>query len=289
MKNDRQISAALRAFDFELGQITRAINETGIFYAIDNLSGPVLDLLAFGLHMDFYDLAHDLETKREFIKNSLKLHMKKGTQAAIIDALKLIGVDAKFIHWKDFGGQPYTFKIEAKITGDFYRTAGQDKIMSSILRVIEDTKSARSQLAGLDTQLNFSENLNFFSGVAALFTGNEKILFARRNENLNAKIFAGFGAWRCIDEIIRPRGAKEIHTKSFTAMLSCEIYSQSVGISLKIMQELLSQFENRIFARLEELERKIDLNAQIQNQAISDGLRNIEKLLEWKGDDEELS
>lgn len=289
LKNDRLISAAISSIDEQLRQITTGLSEIGIFYAIDNLSGPALDLLAFSLHVDFYDLAHDETSKRNFIKSSVISHMKKGTSAAIIDALKLIGVDAKFIHWKDFDGQPYTFKIDAKITGDFYRTAGREKIITSILRAVEESKAARSFLVGLDTELSFSEKSQLYHGVLPFLSGHERILLSPQKVLGNATIFTGTAAGLFIDESIRPRGSRELHFEIFSGVVSYQSHSVSIGVSLKIMQELLAQFEKRIFERLDALEQKINNNASQQNKAISDGLAKIESLLLWKGDDEEIS
>lgn len=289
LKNDQKIKAITSALDYQLKQITTAISETGIFYAIDNLSGSVLDLLAFSLHVDFYELAHNDETKRNFIKSSIISHMKKGTSAAIIDALKLIGVDAKFIHWKDFDGKPYTFKIDANITGDFYRTAGREKIISSILTAIEESKSARSLLVGLSTKLSFCENSLSHIGLASFLSGQEKIFLSPQKDLDNATIFTGIAAGVFAREILRPCGGKEIHLKTFVGFVPHQSHSLTIGVSLKIMQELLTQFEKRIFSRLDALEKQINDNISIQNKNISDGLSKIESLLLWKGDDEELS
>ena len=83
---DENISALISAIDPQLQQLSYASLEPLIMARIDELPENVLDLLAWQLHADFYDLAGTLSMKREAVKSSILWHMHKGTEWAILEA-----------------------------------------------------------------------------------------------------------------------------------------------------------------------------------------------------------
>ena len=155
---DSEVSSLITALDPELQEVSRASLEPLILARIDELPEQVIDLLAWQLHTDFYDLAGTLSMKRQAVKSSILWHMHKGTQWAVLEALRQIDISAEFVHWHDSGDEPYTFKLKTIVTGDFYRTQGRDKLIASIRRAVDESKAARSYLAGLDTRMEFRED-----------------------------------------------------------------------------------------------------------------------------------
>lgn len=163
--SDPDVKAIAKSLDPQLAQISQAAVETIILPRIDELPEQTLDLLAWQMHVDFYDLAYSLDIKRRAVKGSILWHMKKGTVAGIIEALNLIDIDAKFIHWKDLpDGQPYTFNITAIVAGDFYRTRGKDRLASSIRRAVWEAKAERSYMAKLDIHIEPKESMRLYTG-----------------------------------------------------------------------------------------------------------------------------
>lgn len=59
------------------------------------LSTPILELLAWGMHVDFRDVATDDRTLANFILDSIPWHRVKGTPAAVRRALAAYGIEAK--------------------------------------------------------------------------------------------------------------------------------------------------------------------------------------------------
>ena len=167
---DPHVKSIIKALDPELQAVSQSSLEPLIFARIDELPETVLDLLAWQLHADFYDLASDIARKRSVIKTSLHWHMHKGTQWAILEALKQIDIKADFVHWHDDSSQPYTFKLKAIVAGDFYKTKGKDKLMSSIRRAVEESKSARSWMAEIDTRIEDEDSPELYT--AHLSTAN---------------------------------------------------------------------------------------------------------------------
>ena len=280
--NDKEIAALIPAIDEQLN----AMKLDAPYLDVKSLAENVLDMLAVQYHVDFYDTAATIETKRAMISSALLWHMKKGTSAAIIQALKLIGIDAEFLHWHDTGDPPYTFRIKAEITGDYYRTAGRDKIIALIRNAVDQSKAARSVMIGLDTSINFTEQNNFYVGIIPVLSGQEiikpeKILLPSENNFYVAEIAALSG-----HKIIKPDRLRAVSCKIYAGIVRVENISISIGVDLKIMQELLLQYEKRIFARLENLQAAIMSRIDLETQKINTRIDELEDLLIWKGDEE---
>ena len=99
--NDKTVSNVIHSLDPELLSVSEAVCEDFIISRISVLPESVLDLLAWQWHVDFYELANNLDAKREMVKNSIEWHRHKGTRGAILKALEMLGVEAKFTAWFD--------------------------------------------------------------------------------------------------------------------------------------------------------------------------------------------
>lgn len=149
---DENVKHLMTAIDPELQSVSHDIREAFIVSRINELPEEVLDLLAWQWHVDFYELAHSVEAKREMVLKSIMWHRKKGTEQAIIDALAMLGVEGKFTSWKDLldeGAEPYTFVIDAKITGEFWERVDWTKPTQTIRQAIQQSKAARSWMSRL--------------------------------------------------------------------------------------------------------------------------------------------
>ena len=146
---DQNVKHLITAIDPELLSVSQDIREAFIISRINELPEEVLDLLAWQWHVDFYELAHSVEAKREMVLKSIAWHRKKGTSRAILDALAMIGVEAKFTSWQHEGADPYTFAIDAKLTGDFWERVDWTKPTQTIRRAIQESKAARSWMSRL--------------------------------------------------------------------------------------------------------------------------------------------
>lgn len=249
---------------------------------MDTLPVEVLDLLAIQFHVDFYDLAATEEMKRESVKSAIKWHMKKGTSWAIIQALKSIGIDGEFLHWHDTGDEPYTFRIRANITGDFYRTIGRDKIIKSIYRVVNESKAARSYFAGLETNINFHEDINLHVANIPLLSGQEIIKLRPDDGISDGKFYAGLAGATQGSRRIFPARDHALDCKIYSGLVTLENISFEIGVDLDTMQELLTRFEDRIFTRIDSLESNMNAQISEQNTRIENQFENLYDLLRWK-------
>ena len=174
IKNDKNISAILKALDPELQEINSSISQLLIYSQIDSLPEKLIDLLAWQWHVDFYELANNLDAKREMVKGSIEWHRHKGTAYAILKALEMLGIEAKFIPWYEeiitnpedihdldefpplsgiealqtekviSKSTPYTFSLDAKLNDEFWERVNWSKPTQSIRRAIVESKAARS-------------------------------------------------------------------------------------------------------------------------------------------------
>ena len=175
--SDPQVSAAATALDPELQSVSHDIRETLILSRIDELSEPIVDLLAWQWHVDFYELAKTLAMKRATVKGSIPWHRKKGTRWAILEALKMLGIEGTFIPWWEIAGaKPYTFAIKAKITDEYYvQNSDWNQATKTIRRAIEASKAKRSWLVSLDTWIQDETICDHTHGVATFRGGVHSI------------------------------------------------------------------------------------------------------------------
>lgn len=196
ISSDSQVTAASLALDPELQSVSRDIREALILSRIDELPEPVIDLLAWQWHVDFYDLARTLEMKRATVKGSIQWHRKKGTKWAIKKALEMLGIKAEVIEWwKIPEAKPYTFAVEAEITSGFWSQYPDSVDATRVIRqAIEISKSTRSWLVKLNTAIKAEIMHPLYIGTATLRAGHQK-LYPDTPEIAPQKITHGVGTF----------------------------------------------------------------------------------------------
>ncbi|MBQ4431748.1 MAG: phage tail protein I [Synergistaceae bacterium] len=285
---DSHVNAIIHALDPELQAVSRDALLPVIFARIDELDEHTTDLLAWQLHCDFYDLAATLTMKHEAVKSSLKWHMKKGTAWAIVEALKSLGVDATFIPWWQSDDEPYTFRIDAKITGDYYRTAGRDKINALIRRAVNESKSARSLLKELKASISFTENLPLHAGLASALTGHQSIGLILPEKSYSPNFYVAIPhAWQGNVQIPIEK-AHDLTTPIFSGVVQASKWDVDLGVDLDTMQELLLRFEQRIFDRIDAHEKFILDEFNKTQKELNLQLEEIKDLLRWAPPDDPL-
>lgn len=115
---DKEMEALSYALDPELQEITDAITEAIIMPRIDELNEKLVDLLAWQLHVDFYEpLGLDLDVKRKLVKNSLIWHRYKGTKYALESMIRVLFFDDFSVdEWFEYDGRPYFFRIVSNVS-----------------------------------------------------------------------------------------------------------------------------------------------------------------------------
>ena len=156
-----EIEALAHAIDPELKEITTAINETVIMPVIKQLPENLVDLLAWQLHVDFYEpLGLDLDLKRLLVENSIRWHMHKGTKYVLEDMIRILFFENfKIEEWFEYNGEPGYFRLVARET---LRTKER---YIDMLRAIHELKNERSWLDSVRFEHEL-ENSAFFGKIA---------------------------------------------------------------------------------------------------------------------------
>jgi phage tail P2-like protein len=153
LKYDPDIQALALAITPELQSISNDIAQCILLKNIDSLPDEVLDVLAWDYHVDFYDTSLEIEQKRELIKNSIALHRKKGTPAAVEDLVTIVFGDGEVEEWFEYGGDPYHFRV---LTNNASVTQDQTDLFQ---RALSSVKNERSWLEKIVIKMGDSMNL----------------------------------------------------------------------------------------------------------------------------------
>lgn len=153
LKKDKKMAALGRLIADEL-HITAEQAENNVIYGdINELSEGWLDILAYDLHIGWYDYDYPIDAKRRIIKNSVKVHQKLGTKFAVETALKDVYRTAKVKEWFEYDGKPYTFIIEVDIGNEGL----SENTSSEIESKMQFYKNLRSHCSGIFYKLGIEK------------------------------------------------------------------------------------------------------------------------------------
>lgn len=149
MQRDPTTQALCTALDGELKRTIEGIYNILIYQYLNSLDDTpfahqLVDELAWQFHCDYYDKTADIRTKRAVVKQSIKIHQKKGTPQAVIDLLEAaFPSTTQLYEWFQYGGEPYHFKI---VTSALNGEAGKQ-----FYKALQSVKNARSICDGVQT------------------------------------------------------------------------------------------------------------------------------------------
>ena len=178
----------------ELQEITAAITEAIIMPRIDEMPEDLVDLLAWQLHVDFYEpLGLNLDKKRALVKNSLIWHRYKGTKYAVEEIVRLLFYpEFRVEEWFEYGGEPYFFR--AVVGGQPTSSA---KALGELIGAIWATKNERSWLE----YIRFEQEIKAEVQIAGAFEELTEELFAMAD--LPGEIDFAWQLAGALDEYIR--------------------------------------------------------------------------------------
>lgn len=195
--NDTKFKASAIALDMQIIAVFAAVKEVLHIPRLDELTGTILDLLAWQLHVDFYEpLYLTDEQKRALIRQSVAWHRRKGTVAAVEELAATVFKGASIQEWFDYGGEPYYFRIIAKSfakSAEDYRT---------FRRAINVAKNVRSHLDKIIVDFSPEEPLKVKVGFGRrAVTGTKRIL---RDKPKDLRLRIGIGTRRYVIGHIGP-------------------------------------------------------------------------------------
>lgn len=135
---DEKIKALAAGIDTELEKLTVETEQVIHLPRLDELSGTILDLLAWQFHVDHYEpLWLSDAVKRNLIRESIKTHRLKGTRYAVDAVNAAFNRKVKIAEWYEYGGEPFHFRLSVapfKSNSD----------LQTWLRLINEVKNVRS-------------------------------------------------------------------------------------------------------------------------------------------------
>lgn len=155
LRNDPDMIAASRAVDNEFLLIVNEVKKCILLPNLDILPSDVLDLLAWQMHVDFYDSALPIAVRRELIRNSIRWHKRKGTPSAVEELISTIFDSGQINEWFNYGGAPYTFQV---ITTNESVTTDRAE---QFIRALNSVKNERSWLDKVIIQIGEMLDINF--------------------------------------------------------------------------------------------------------------------------------
>ena len=188
LKNDPNMLALARVIAEQLQITAQQIKQNIIYARIDELDEQTLDVLAYDLHVDWYDYSYPIEVKRATIKDSVKVHRKLGTKYAVETALGAVFPGTRVLEWFEYGGDPYMFKVVIGAT-----TAGVSaERQAAVLERVQFYKNLRSHLEAISYQIEKNATVQ----VAAVHSVGVRLevypYLARGVESSGGVIYAGF-------------------------------------------------------------------------------------------------
>ena len=235
LKQDKTMQALARVIAGELQENARLICNNIIYARIDELPEKLLDILAYDLHIDWYDYDYPVEVKRDLIKTSVKVHKKLGTVYAVETALGALHPRSEIEEWFDYGGEPFYFRIVLDVSQSRVRADS-----SKIIRTVKMYKRLTAHIEGLYYQC----------GVVIEVAARAE--YFRFRSKAAGRVLAGTEPYRNVRGGI---GDREI-----------EVEAGAAGAVFQSMQAGTEPYRNRVF-------RKKDSDIEADTEAVRNRFR----------------
>lgn len=180
MKQDKTTQAICYALNKQFRKLSQEIKSVSIYSRLNELFEPLIDELAWQMHVDFYDYSLSLDKKVELIKNSLRLHKIKGTPAAVEEAASTVFGRTKLEEWFEYGGEPFFFRVNVEVT----EQGASPENLKKLDLLINEYKNKRSWLEKVNIFMTLKCKMYFAS---CMNTGEEIIVYPWSPKNVQSK------------------------------------------------------------------------------------------------------
>lgn len=145
LKNDTNLAALASSIANILAKRSEEIRRVAIYSRIDELPEDMLDILAHDFKVDWWDYSYTVEQKRQILKDSFMVHKRLGTKKAVETAISAVYPDTKVLEWFEYGGEPYTFRLNIDATNISIDSASHQRV----LWLVEYYKNLRSKMGDI--------------------------------------------------------------------------------------------------------------------------------------------
>ncbi len=167
LAQDGQVQSMAGGIQPELDKTALGITELELYCRIDELPEPMLKMLAVE-HRVFkteWELATTIEDRRELIKNSFELNLKRGTRWSVERILGILNINANLSEWFEYGGEPYHFSANIY---DINGEALTSEQLEQASRLINEYKPLRARFEGIDVTAEPSNAIAYTGAVNSM-------------------------------------------------------------------------------------------------------------------------
>lgn len=154
-------------------QIAQKLGTLSAWANINNLESAELAELAWELQPFWYKYAQTPEQKADVLKQAFMFYKEIGTVKTLQGALDILTPGITVLEWMDYGGTPYTFRLDVTGAVEEYSPEFEDRI----LRIVDELKRASQVLERLILARENAQGENIYTGFATqinVFIENEK-------------------------------------------------------------------------------------------------------------------
>lgn len=120
----------------------------------DTCPAHLLPWLAWALSVDVWDADWAESTKRAVVAASMDVHRIKGTVASVKSAVGAVETALTVREWWQYGGEPYTARLEARLSSVSTDGSGvTPETLAQLTRIVDETAPVRVEfelLVGVD-------------------------------------------------------------------------------------------------------------------------------------------
>lgn len=236
LKDDPEINALGRVIAEQLQATAQQIRQNIIYARIDELDEQTLDILAYDLHVDWYDYSYPIAVKRQTIKDSVKIHRRLGTKYAVETALGAVFPGTRVEEWFEFGGDPYTFRVIINATENGVTAAQQ----AAVLERVKFYKNLRSHLGAVRYKMEQKTAVHVV-GVHSIGTRLEVWPYLAENIETGGTLFVGGSLTFARRLEIRPFLTRNLTAEARTLIGGYTQYAQRLEIRPKLVEEIKAE------------------------------------------------
>lgn len=142
LRRDPKMIALARALTEQLLTVSGSMDNVLIYSRFEELPEDLVDILAYDMHVDWYDYSYPIQVKRDLVKNSVKVHKKMGTKYAMETALGSIWPKSEVEEWFSYEGEPHHFRVVCDVT--------EDRITASLAQLVKAIRMYKRLSSHLD-------------------------------------------------------------------------------------------------------------------------------------------
>lgn len=111
LRHDIKMIALARTLTEKLLAVSGSMDSVLIYSRFEELPEDLVDILAYDMHVDWYNYNYPLWIKQDIVKNSVRVHKRMGTKYAVETVINSLHPQSRLEEWFEYGGNHHCFRI----------------------------------------------------------------------------------------------------------------------------------------------------------------------------------